>query len=565
MKFLTLPRAVIAFICLICLVGTLLPIFHSTFFLPHDFTHVTRIAEMFRSLTAGEFPVRWSRNFGFGYGMPLFNFYAPLPYYLAVIPYALGVGGVNSVKFLYVLNAILAFVGMYFLAREVWGRKAGLLSALVFSVVTYRALDLYVRGAVGEVYGMVILPFCFWGIVRISKNREHGWLILALSLAALLLSHNLIGMVGCVFIAVFALFWLMVAAKSVKDYLIKLAKVIGACLIGGLLSAFYTLPGFLEKSYTRVEQTITTGYFDYHYHLLLVRQLFLGKWGYGGSAPYPYGGLSFVLGIFTLSLVGLALLAILIKGKRRERLYGLIVLVLAMLSTFMTLNKSVYIWDHVAILKYLQFPWRFLTFTDVFLSLLAGGAVYITRLKKELFLVPVVLVIGLLVRQVPLFTPEKYLTNGQQVAEYYEDPARIRSTMSKTLNDYLPPSVKDNALPSPVNDRLAPTLPGSKFEMIKDSPVDFKARVYCPENCNFTVNVYQFPEWKAWVDNSSVPLNKAPHMPIYTMAVPAGTHQLHVYLGNTLVRVVGNLLSLVTLLGLVTGVGIWQFRKERQQ
>jgi hypothetical protein len=38
--------------------------------------------EMERSLQRFEFPVRWSANFGFGYGMPLFNFYAPLPYYL---------------------------------------------------------------------------------------------------------------------------------------------------------------------------------------------------------------------------------------------------------------------------------------------------------------------------------------------------------------------------------------------------------------------------------------------------------------------------------------------------
>ena len=43
----------------------------------HDFIHGVRITEMTSALQEGQFPVRWSQNFGYGYGMPLFEFYAP--------------------------------------------------------------------------------------------------------------------------------------------------------------------------------------------------------------------------------------------------------------------------------------------------------------------------------------------------------------------------------------------------------------------------------------------------------------------------------------------------------
>ncbi len=52
--------------------------FQTSFFHVHDFTHGARIAEMARALDEGQFPVRWSANFGYGFGMPLFNFYLTL-------------------------------------------------------------------------------------------------------------------------------------------------------------------------------------------------------------------------------------------------------------------------------------------------------------------------------------------------------------------------------------------------------------------------------------------------------------------------------------------------------
>ena len=58
------------------------PLFISGFFPMHDDTQVARVFEMGKMLKEGTFPVRWVPDLGYGYGYPLFNFYAPLAYYV---------------------------------------------------------------------------------------------------------------------------------------------------------------------------------------------------------------------------------------------------------------------------------------------------------------------------------------------------------------------------------------------------------------------------------------------------------------------------------------------------
>ena len=41
-----------------------------------------RLAELSYLLRGGEFYPRWAPNFYHGYGYPIFNYYAPLTYYL---------------------------------------------------------------------------------------------------------------------------------------------------------------------------------------------------------------------------------------------------------------------------------------------------------------------------------------------------------------------------------------------------------------------------------------------------------------------------------------------------
>ena len=99
------------------------PLFHAGFFRVHDYTHVARIVEMVDALRAGHFPVLWSADFGFGYGMPLFLFTGRSCLLSSLL--TLGLAPLVSLKLLIFFTHFIAWLGMYNLMKR-WGRTVAL-------------------------------------------------------------------------------------------------------------------------------------------------------------------------------------------------------------------------------------------------------------------------------------------------------------------------------------------------------------------------------------------------------------------------------------------------------
>src|SRR3990170_5209576 len=87
---------------------TIQPLISNGFFPMHDDTQPARLYEMAQALADGQFPVRWVRDLGYGYGYPLFNFYAPLPYYIGAFLYLIGVELIISTKVMFAIGMLLA-------------------------------------------------------------------------------------------------------------------------------------------------------------------------------------------------------------------------------------------------------------------------------------------------------------------------------------------------------------------------------------------------------------------------------------------------------------------------
>ncbi|MBP9699650.1 hypothetical protein KBD71_00030 [Candidatus Woesebacteria bacterium] len=534
----------------LCVFLTSFALFRSEFFRPHDYTHAARIVEMQRSIQAGEFPVRWSENFGFGYGMPLFNFYAPFPYYLAQIPNGI-FGVIIAIKFLYLFNAIVAFIGMYLLAREYWGKYGAILSAIIFSFSTYRALDLYVRGAVGEVFAMVAIPFALVGVVYLEKQKKGGFFWLSMSIAITLTSHNLLGLLLVPLVIIFAGTLAAISTKTREEKLRYLRSVGLSLLMGIGLCAFYVIPAYAEKGFTRVEQTITTGDFDFHNHFVALRQLLSGTWGYGGSIPGLEDGLSFALGTVALLLAASAIMMIWLKGSAFSKRLSIVLFFFFALFTWLTTSKSLWIWEHVSTLRFLQFPWRLLAFSHVFLALLGGGLVVgVHKRVVSVVILSAVLIFG--VTQAKLFVPEKYLRDYSMY--YRTDESFIRETLSLTLNDYLPPEVVGTNYPAPLENRLELISGEGTIKIIQEKPASLLSEVFCNTGCKLQINVFSFPGWRAYLNGVSLPLLPDTATATYNVEIPKGEHELLVRLERTPLRGLSELLSLVAWVIFIIGV-----------
>src|SRR5579871_3187845 len=104
------------FIALVILLSffAIKPLFHLGFFPVHDAAQPQRIFEMYTSLHEGMFPVRWVKDFGYGYGYPLFNFYAPFAYYLGAFFLFLGSSLLFSTKIVIGTAIVLSGIFMFF-------------------------------------------------------------------------------------------------------------------------------------------------------------------------------------------------------------------------------------------------------------------------------------------------------------------------------------------------------------------------------------------------------------------------------------------------------------------
>ena len=75
------------FIGFVLTLSLLWPLLMAPFFSHHDDVQVIRLYEMDKCIKDGQIPCRWVPDLGGLYGYPIFNYYAPLPYYFGELFY----------------------------------------------------------------------------------------------------------------------------------------------------------------------------------------------------------------------------------------------------------------------------------------------------------------------------------------------------------------------------------------------------------------------------------------------------------------------------------------------
>lgn len=355
-------------------IPALLPLFHPGFFSMHDDAQIQRTYEMVKALRDGMFPVRWSEDLGYGYGYPLFNYYAPFIYYLSASITFLSFSYITATKIIIGIGIVLSGFGMYFLAKRLFGIFAGFVAATLYIYAPYHALDIYVRGDMAEAFAYSLLPFIFYFLLRLHDKKKWLWTFLGASTyAALITSHNLTALMVTPVIFIVAGYQIIIALR--EHIKLKLLAITSVFLFGIFLASFYWLPTLSEIGYTNVISQ-TQGGSDFHQHFVCLSQLWDSPWGYGGSAPGCIDGLSFRIGKVhvLLAIASFLLVGVFVCSKYKKEILtrkflfiGLYVGLLC--SLLMTLPISLPVWNTFKFMAYFQFPWRFLLLLAFFTSL----------------------------------------------------------------------------------------------------------------------------------------------------------------------------------------------------
>ena len=419
----------------------------------HDDTQVARVFEMGKMLGSGVFPVRWVPDLGYGYGYPIFNFYAPLAYYVGGLLMLIGFDALIATKIMMILGILLSGIFMYFLAREFWGELGGAVSGLFYVYAPFHAVDIYVRGDVAEFWAYSFIPLVFLGFYKVFQNLKSEKLevdnsklqfkiqqfgiVGALGFAALILSHNLTALMVTPFLLVFVLILCIVSHKAKKIFTIY--YLLFTIFLGLALSAFYWIPALLEMKYTNILSQIGGGA-DFRDHFVCLSQLWSSTWGFGGSAKGCMDGLSFMIGKLHILMTGLVLVLFLFGRLKQHKGIILFYLISFILSLFLVLEMSKFLWEAIPIMAFFQYPWRFLTLVSFFSSLLAGSLVVLSSsLKIKPYWLAFPLIALLLFFNIKFFVPQ---TTFFATSKDFTNEKALKWTASKTSDEFLPPNFK---------------------------------------------------------------------------------------------------------------------------
>ena len=545
-------------ILLIITIPSFISLLNNQYFAIHDNQHVVRLYLLDKGIKQGYLYPRWVDELTFGFGDPLFNFYPPLVYYLGEIFHLLGFSYIWSIKLVFIFGFIIGAISSYFLVKEILGRLAGFLGATVFTYYFYHLINAYVRGALSEFWAMNLVPFIFLFLYRLAK-RPHlkNSLYLALSIALVFLAHQLVALPLIFFLFFFFIYCFLTVSNKKKFFY--------HALFGGILglglSAFYWLPMFYERKFTFLDIELG-GYQD---HFIFPYQFWYSPWGFGASVKGIIDGMSFQLGKIPILLIVFSLvsffLLLLRTAKKTYLNHFFFFLLLMVFGLWMTTEYSYLIWNNFKLLWNLQFPWRFLSVSAIFISILSCYWIFFLKKlypdkKKFINLLTIFFIVLIIFKYQKYASPQKYLNVKDRDLLTKEE---IQWRQSQTVLHFVPKGVKakKNQYGVYVLDIEKKDLPKAIYEIkkgegkvkiLKNKYQEKEFQIKAKTPLLFQLNTFHFVGWQAYLNNKKIPINDKNSYKLINVSTPQGDYNLRFVFTDTLVRKITNFFSIFSLL-----------------
>ena len=606
-------------ILLLCSVA-IVPLLRSESPCTHDGAfHYFRVAAMHHALQDGTEPLRsaftrYLPDLAFGYGYPFFNYRAALSYYLALVLHLTGLALPSALNLVYGLSIAGSGLAAYLLARDLFGSRAGIVAAVAYAYAPYQFLDALLRANMPEAVALPLLPLVLWAFRRLALTGQRRWFLLSAgSLAILLLTHNISSLLFVPFLlAYLAVLWLAYrkGERANAEGAWMAAATALALALG--LTVFFWAPALLEQDYVQLYMSRVTRNNDFHYNFLGLAEILAPPMPVDTSLMNPpmrvhlglvqaiLGVVGLVTGLIPSSSTQLSRSKQLSRSghsgwrdrERRALLMFLAFSAVAML--WMSTRASLWLWEHVPLLPFVQFPWRLVGRAILPVSLLAGASVAaIPSLVHQAsdirfqvsgfrFQVPgwascvcyglPVACVGLVILSALPYTypPQGYCPADPQptISDVFAYEHRSGLVGVDPEGSYFPVWVKQRPEGSRLEEQYKTGGPVARFDetalptkaavveadygtnqarIVVETPVSFRARYLA----------FYFPGWRAWVDGEPVELGATDPEGLIAFDVPAGRHTVVIRFGSTPTRIVCSIISLLSaVILIVTSLGL---------
>lgn len=352
----------------------------------HDYmNHVTRISTISSELMNGHFPALYQPECNYGYGYIMNIMYGSLFLYLPAILHVLGMPLAYAYNcYVIVINLATVLIGLYSFKRMFNSERYGFIATTLYSLATYRMCDLYVRSALGEYTGMIFLPLLAYGIYKVyllKKPNLKDFAPLILGASGIIECHVLTMEMTCIFVGIFALI-------NFKKTIKLIPQIIIAGIVVLLLNIGFIIP-FLQMYTSGLAISSQIYSNDVYPTTATLGQIFSGFMTEAGT-DYGFTTNNELPMTIGLSLIiGLLMYVILLVCKEKLHKFSLQCFALAIISLWLSTN--LFPWELFGnntdffskILTSFQFPWRFIEFATLFMTIVATYSIKIFN-EKEL-------------------------------------------------------------------------------------------------------------------------------------------------------------------------------------
>lgn len=365
--------------------------------------HLERIIGMTGAMESGQFPVRLSTAFMPGYGFSVDMLYPELFLYIPAILCILGVSLMTSYKFLMILiNLAVACVGYVSFRNLLRSDRMGLCCMLLYLLNPYRLVNMYCRAAVGEMLAQIFLPLLLWGVYELICGDQKKWWITVLAATGIIQSHIISVEISVLFVAAGVLIFIPYrlyrkteTPKNLGRRMLAMGKAAGMTI---LLNLWFLIP-FLshvgDDYYIKGQGT------DMQNSALEIGDIFRLFVEYEGSSTTEVVNRQLFISIGPVLLLGIFVYSYYAFYRKSldswVKRIGNVCLGFGIVSCY--LCSSAFPWNVVkdtdwlySLLGLIQFPWRFLAYASLFLSVVTAIAV-IELLKDRRQMIAGVLVV----------------------------------------------------------------------------------------------------------------------------------------------------------------------------
>lgn len=336
-------------IVLLSALAAVFSLFGSRYIPTHDGEyHIIRFWQFFTMLSSGSFFPRWAPDLNNGYGVPLFTFQYPFPNYIGSTLHFLGLSFVDSVKWTLGIGYLVAVTMSFVWLRRVFGKPAAVIGSVVGAFVPYWFVDLYIRGAVGEVWGIA------WVMASMAATAAGKKIWIAVSVFLLVVSHNIMALLFVPIIGLYAY--------------VKNIALVPAVILGIGMASYFWIPALYEQQF--IVGLSPVNIFE---HFPDLSQLLIPSWGSGFRGASGGGNeMSYQIGIVPLLLLICAgFLVITGRGKQYKK-ETLLALVLFGGAVLCMLPLSQPLWRMLPLAHFIQYPWRLLSVVLIMTPVIAS-------------------------------------------------------------------------------------------------------------------------------------------------------------------------------------------------